>query len=122
MKTRYLVAAAALLIGAPAFAGPQCTTAAPTTWMTQQQMLQKLVDSGHTIERFLVTKGNCYEMYGWDKEGHRVEIYHSPVDGQVVKARTSTSVSTTMPTTTTTPATTTTPTTATTRTTTTRTM
>ena len=121
MKTRYLVAAtAALLIGAPAFAGPQCTTAAPTTWMTQQQMLQKLVDSGHTIERFLVTKGNCYEMYGWDKDGHRVEIYHNPVDGQVVKARTSTSVSTTIPTTNT--PTTTTPATTTTRTTTTRTM
>lgn len=119
MKTRYLVAAtAALLIGAPAFAGPQCTTAAPTTWMTQQQMLQKLVDTGHTIERFLVTKGNCYEMYGWDKDGHRVEIYHNPVDGQVVKARTSTAVSTTTPTTTTT----TTPTTTTTRTTPTRTM
>lgn len=92
MKTRHLIAAAAtLLIGSAAFAGTECTTAPQANWMTQQQMLQKLVDTGYTIERFLVTKGGCYEMYGWDKDGRRVEIYHNPVDGKVVKAKTSTS-------------------------------
>lgn len=95
MKTRHLIAATAtLLIGSAAFAGTECTTAPQTNWMTQQQMLQKLVDTGYTIERFLVTKGNCYEMYGWDKDGRRVEIYHNPVDGKVVKAKTSTAVTT----------------------------
>jgi hypothetical protein len=95
MKTRYLFAAtAALLIGSSAFAGTECTIAPQGTWMTQEQMLQKLVDTGYTIERFLVTKGNCYEMYGWDKDGRRVEIYHNPVDGKVVKAKTSAPTST----------------------------
>lgn len=96
MKTRHLITAAALLlIGSSAFAGTECTSAPQTRWMTQEQMLQQLVDSGYTIERFRITKGSCYEMSGWNKDGQRVEIYHNPVDGKAVKARTATSRTTT---------------------------
>lgn len=91
MKTRhFVITAATLMIGTSAFAGTECTTAAQATWMPQVDMLQKLVDSGYTIERFRVTDGNCYAMHGWDKAGKRVEAYFSPVDGGVVKTKTST--------------------------------
>lgn len=88
MKTRHIViAAAALLIGAPAFADTQCADTATTTWMAQSDLLRKLADTGYTIERFKVTRGNCYEMKGWDKDGKRVEIYFNPIDGKVVKMK-----------------------------------
>ena len=89
MKARYLsVAAIALLLGTSAFADTtQCTAARSDAWMTQSDMLRKLVDGGYTIERFAVTQGNCYQMHGWDKQGNRVRIDHDPVDGKVVKMK-----------------------------------
>ena len=88
MKTLHaIVAAVALLGGTAAIAGPTCTDAAETSWIPQTKMLSKLVDAGYTLERFQVTKGNCYELYGTDKDGNRVEIYHNPVDGSVVESK-----------------------------------
>lgn len=29
--------------------------------------------------------GNCYEIYGFDKEENKVEIYFNFVDGSIVK-------------------------------------
>jgi len=86
MKTRYLIAAAAsLLVGTTAFAGTQCTATPQSGWIGQADMLQKLVDTGYTIERFRVTDGGCYKMNGWDKVGKRIELYADPTDGSVVK-------------------------------------
>ena len=47
--------------------------------------LQELVDQGYTIDKFKVTDGNCYEIYGEDKGGVKVEIYFNPVDGEAVE-------------------------------------
>jgi hypothetical protein len=35
-----------------------------------------------------VTDGNCYEIYGKNKQGQKVEVYFNPVDGKVVKTKT----------------------------------
>lgn len=89
MKTRHIIlAAAALLTGTAAIAGPTCTKAPQEQWMPQETMLRKLVDQGYTLEKFKVTAGNCYELYGIDRDGRKVEIYHNPVDGSVVQAKT----------------------------------
>jgi hypothetical protein len=32
-----------------------------------------------------VTTGNCYEIYGQDKQGKRIEIYFNPITGDVVE-------------------------------------
>ena len=85
MIIRYFAAVAALMIGASAFAETTCTDAPETRWISQEDMLQKFVNSGYTIERFQVTEGNCYQMHGWDKDGKRVEIHHDPVNGRLVK-------------------------------------
>ncbi|NMG55602.1 PepSY domain-containing protein [Aromatoleum aromaticum] len=88
MKTSHLiVAVTTLLIGTAAIAGPTCTDAPETSWMPQTTMLRKLVDAGYTLEKFKVTKGNCYELYGTDKDGNKVEIYHNPVDGSIVESK-----------------------------------
>ncbi len=67
-----------------AFAAPQCTTAPKTQWLTEAAMRAKIEKEGYTIKTFLVS-GNCYEIYGFDKDGKKVEIYFNPVDGSVVK-------------------------------------
>ncbi len=79
----FLVAAA---LSASAIAAPQCTTAPRAQWMTEAAMKQKVVDQGYTIKVFQVT-GNCYEIYGKDKAGNKVEIYFDPTDGHIVKKK-----------------------------------
>ncbi|EGG99375.1 putative signal peptide protein [gamma proteobacterium IMCC2047] len=78
---------AALLFAGAAVAGPQCTEASQTEWMPTETMKQRLIDQGYTIDRFKVTDGNCYEIYGEDKNGVKVEIYFNPVSGDPVKER-----------------------------------
>jgi hypothetical protein len=78
-----LVAAA---FSASALAAPQCTTAPRAQWLTEAAMKQKVVDQGYQIKTFQVS-GNCYEIYGKDKAGNRVEIYFDPTDGHIVKKR-----------------------------------
>lgn len=74
-----------LLVGASAYAGPECTQETKSKWMEQKKFQQDLVKDGYKIKKFKVTDGNCYEIYGWNKEGKKVEIYFNPVDGKKVK-------------------------------------
>lgn len=68
-----------------AMAETKCTTEPKDKWQDQTKFQEKLKADGYKIKVFKVTKGNCYEIYGWDKEGKKVEIYHNPVDGSIVK-------------------------------------
>ena len=79
-----LAGAFTLALAAPAFAGPQCTTEPKDKWMSEATMKSKIEKEGYRIKTFKVS-GNCYEIYGFDKEGRKVEIYFNPVDGAVVK-------------------------------------
>ena len=74
-----------LLSSSTAFAGPDCTTTDPSQWQGQEASKQSLVAEGYKIKKFKVTDGNCYEIYGWNKEGKKVEIYFDPVTGESVK-------------------------------------
>jgi hypothetical protein len=40
---------------------------------------------GVQITKFRITPGNCYEIYGFDREGRKLEIYYDPVDVQPVE-------------------------------------
>ena len=75
-----------LIVASPlAVAGPQCTTAERSQWQDEKAFQDKLKAEGYTISKFKVTKGNCYEIYGFDKDGRKIEIYHDPVSGKAVK-------------------------------------
>lgn len=63
----------------------QCTTEDKSKWQDQESFKANLVTEGYKINKFKVTEGNCYEIYGWDKEKNKVEIYFNPVDGSIVK-------------------------------------
>lgn len=82
---RTLMMLALLLGSGSAFAATQCTTADRSTWQDPDTFQAQLKEQGYKINKFKVTKGNCYEIYGFDKDGRKVEIYHDPVTGKAVK-------------------------------------
>ena len=47
----------------------------------------RLEAQGYQIKTFKVSKGQCYEIYGFDKGGQKVEIYFDPQTGAVVASR-----------------------------------
>ena len=83
----FTLAAAALLIGTSAFAGPKCT-AAPQNTQPVANTLRTLVDAGFKFQKAKVTKDDCYELKGTNTVGDRVEIYLNPADGTNVKTET----------------------------------
>lgn len=88
MKMRYpLLMVSILSLSASAFAGPECTKAPKSEWMPEDAMKQKIADEGYVVDKFKTTSGNCYEIYGKDKDGRKVEIYFSPIDGSIVKEK-----------------------------------
>jgi len=85
---RCTVAAGALvvttLIG-PEFAEPNCTSEPKAKWLSESEMKAKIASLGYKFQIFKVTSGNCYEIYGRDAAGKRIEIYFHPISGEVVK-------------------------------------
>ncbi|CAJ1819168.1 hypothetical protein CKOHBEJN_00535 [Aeromonas hydrophila] len=84
MKLTPLLLLIPLLSGA-ALADPQCTQADKSKWMSEVDAQQQIKAMGYDIKKFKVTKTNCYEIYGWDKEKRKVEIYFDPTDLKKVK-------------------------------------
>ena len=82
---RVLIAIASLSICGPAIAGPTCTSESKDKWISENEMKSKIASLGYQARVFKVTKGNCYEIYGRDKAGKRIEIYFNPVTGQIVE-------------------------------------
>ena len=68
-----------------AMADPQCTDQPKAQWQNSEAFQQKLIDDGYTIKKFKTTKGNCFEIYGYNRDKKRVEIYYNPVNGEAVK-------------------------------------
>ena len=75
-----------LLFASNAFAEVNCTKE-PTEKWKDQDSFQKELALTYKIKKFKVTKGNCYEIYGWDKADKKVEIYFNPVTGAIVKQK-----------------------------------
>lgn len=69
----------------PAWAKKDCTDQPKDKWMTEEAFKAKVEKDGYTIKKFKKS-GNCYEIYGKNKEGKSVEIYFSPVDASIKKS------------------------------------
>ncbi|MDG0979290.1 MAG: PepSY domain-containing protein [Halieaceae bacterium] len=89
MKKLTLIAAVAglsLLAGCSEEHGStQCTQAPQSEWLNANDFQAQLLNSGYKINEFKVTGGNCYEIYGFEADGTKVEIYFNPTDGSIVK-------------------------------------
>ena len=96
LTTPIILAPAALLVVASAWlgaAGPaladndslECTKAEQSTWMSEDATKDMLLKQGYKEVREIdVTEGHCYEVYGIDAQGEKVEMYLDPTNGNVV--------------------------------------
>jgi len=75
----------ALTASSGALASAQCTNEPASKWIPEAEMKNRIAAMGHSIEIFKKVRGNCYEIYGRNKEGRRIEIYFNPVTGDIVK-------------------------------------
>ena len=87
MKLR-TAAALVLTLGtaAAAFAGPTCNVP-QEKWMKEADFKAQLEGQGYQIKTFKVSKGKCYEIYGFDKAGKKVEIYFNPETAAVLETK-----------------------------------
>ena len=79
---------------------PTTTAAAPATplakdkngcpaypkneWMSEADAKAKIAEMGYKVKTFEVT-GNCYEIYGHDKDGNKAEVYFDAKTLAIVK-------------------------------------
>ena len=71
-----------------AVAGPKCTDEPQSKWLTEAQMTAKFQQLGYRddVKKLHVSKGQCWEIYGHDKAGKKIEIYFHPITGAIVEA------------------------------------
>lgn len=79
-------ALALTVLASAAMAGPSCNVP-EGQWMKEGDFKAKLEAQGYQIKTFKVSKGKCYEIYGHDKAGKKVEIYFNPATGAVVEQK-----------------------------------
>jgi hypothetical protein len=68
-----------------ALASADCPAYPKEEWGAESTLKQALKDEGYKIKKFKID-GNCYEMYGLNKEGKKVEIYFDMKTFAIVKA------------------------------------
>jgi hypothetical protein len=56
-----------------------CTTAPRSEWFDEEEMKLLVLHRGYRIKTFKVSKTNCYEVYGFDKQNQVVEAYFDPI-------------------------------------------
>lgn len=83
MKHHILVLLIALT-GLTANAKKNCTNEPKDKWMSEDEFKKKVEGLGYKINKFK-QPGTCYEIYGTNKEGKKIEVYFNPVDASVVK-------------------------------------
>jgi hypothetical protein len=86
MKSIIAVAALALpLVAGSAQASNKCAVP-QAEWQPQAALQQKLEGEGWKIRKIKVDDG-CYEVYGTDGKGQRMEAYFDPKTFTVVKSK-----------------------------------
>lgn len=75
-----------LLATTAAYAKKECTTEPKEKWMSEADFKKQVEGQGYKISKFK-QPGTCYEIYGTNKDGKKVEIYFNPVTGAIVKEK-----------------------------------
>jgi hypothetical protein len=68
-----------------AFAAVKCTAHPKDEWMPQETLKKKIEAEGTKIKNFKVS-GDCYEMYGLNRNGNKVETYYDTKTGEIIKS------------------------------------
>jgi hypothetical protein len=86
MQKLFAAATLALITSTAVWAGPTCNVP-EEKWMKEADFKAKLEGQGYKIKTFKVSKGKCYEIYGHDKNGKKVEIYFDPATAAVLEEK-----------------------------------
>lgn len=73
------------LFSGQVLASAECPYYPKEEWASEATLKQTLADKGYTIKKFKID-GNCYEIYGRNKRGKKVEIYFDVKTLEIVKA------------------------------------
>ena len=73
------------LTAGAAFASDKCAVP-KADWQPQEALQQKLEGEGWKIKKIKVDDG-CYEVYGIDAKGKRMEVYFDPKSFAVVQSK-----------------------------------
>jgi hypothetical protein len=79
------LAAVAVILPTQAWAGANCKAYPKAEWMSETDAKAKIEAQGYKIAKFKVD-GNCYEIYGTNAAGKKVEIYFDAKSLDVVKS------------------------------------
>lgn len=82
---RFMLVLTLSVVSGSALAGPTCTSEPKDKWLSESAMKAKIATLGYNYKVFKVTTGNCYEIYGQDKAGQRIEVYFHPMTGALVE-------------------------------------
>ncbi|WP_263772609.1 PepSY domain-containing protein [Propionivibrio soli] len=85
MKKLFVMLAAVGIAGS-AIAGPKCDVP-KEKWMKESDFKSHVESQGYKIKTFKVSSGKCYEIYGFDKDGKKVEIYFNPETAAVLESK-----------------------------------
>lgn len=80
-----LVLSNVIFLSTAAYAEADCPSYPKEQWASEATLKQALADEGYTIKKFKID-GNCYEIYGKNKEGKKVEFYFDTKTLAIVKA------------------------------------
>lgn len=83
---RPLLIALSLTATAGAHAAADCPAHPKAAWMSIDALRDRLKAEGYQI-KILKVDGECYEMYGRDADGNKVEIYFDTITGKPFKSR-----------------------------------
>lgn len=75
-----VLSAVILAVSGMAFAEPACNVP-KEKWMPEAAFKKSAAAQGYKIKTFKVNKGQCYEIYGTDKDGKKVEHWFDPATG-----------------------------------------
>ena len=84
---KVFIAVAAALATSSALAAADCARHPKSEWMSEADAKAKIEAQGYKIRKFKVDR-NCYEIYGTNKDGKKVEIYFDTKTLDVVKSET----------------------------------
>jgi hypothetical protein len=77
MKNKFItVFITSCLMSGTALASDDCTDPV-ADWQPKERLRQMMIENGWDVKRIKVDDG-CYEIKGWDRNGHRVEAKFSP--------------------------------------------
>ncbi|ESR23967.1 hypothetical protein N177_2736 [Lutibaculum baratangense AMV1] len=69
-----------------AMASEERCNAPMSDWQPREALQQKLEQEGWKVRR-IKTDDGCYEVYGFDKDGRRMEAYFDPKTFEIVVER-----------------------------------